>query len=50
MLIASGHEEACRPAREHGRSPSITGHKRCSTVDFSVVPRPDTSISAAHGI
>jgi len=34
-----GHEEPSRLARSHGRSPSTTGHNRCSTVGLSVALR-----------
>jgi hypothetical protein len=34
----SGHEEASRRPRRHGRSTSHTGQNRCSAEDFSLVP------------
>jgi hypothetical protein len=36
---ASGQGEPSPPTRRYGRSPSTTGHDRCTGVDFSVVKR-----------
>jgi hypothetical protein len=40
---AKAELQQSRQTRRRGRSSSTTGHNRCSTVDFSVVPITDTS-------
>src|SRR5262245_10382445 len=41
-----GQGEPSPPTRRYGRSPSTTGHDRCTGIDFSVVPSRGMAVAS----